>query len=394
MKSLHMIFLIALLGIAPRAPAQQSNGKAGAFLRLGAGARAEALGGAYTGYAADPSAIFWNAAGLAVPPVAGVVLGHNQLLLERNLNYVAGRLPWGGTRALGFGWMGLQVGNIEARSGNSPEPDYLFSDAENAFFLSFAQQLAGGLYMGSTLKLLSSRLANRSATGTGFDFSLLASPGQHLRVGLAVLNIGGHLKWETGYKDFVPMTMRGGLSYLFMEKLRFNLDAFAARGDALQIVWGAEANPLGLLPLRAGLSEGGLVGGFGMKLPTDRISISLDYAMARDGVGGEIVHKFSLGFDFPPGRKPATERPPLPRRQERATAIAPAAPRFSQLGHVRVSADLLNVRRGPGTSYPIIEKVARGAVLTNLDFKRGWYEVRLPSGEIGWVHGNYVKEVP
>src|SRR5207244_6511318 len=62
-----------LLGIAIAAPAraqfslgeQRAGTSSGAFLKIGVGARAVGLGESFVAVANDPSAIFWNPAGLA-----------------------------------------------------------------------------------------------------------------------------------------------------------------------------------------------------------------------------------------------------------------------------------------------------------------------------------------
>src|SRR5437016_304734 len=62
-----------LLGLAIAAPAraqfslgeQRAGTSSGAFLKIGVGARAVGLGESFVAVANDPSAIFWNPAGLA-----------------------------------------------------------------------------------------------------------------------------------------------------------------------------------------------------------------------------------------------------------------------------------------------------------------------------------------
>lgn len=56
-----------------------------------------------------------------------------------------------------------------------------------------------------------------------------------------------------------------------------------------------------------------------------------------------------------------------------------------------VTADSLNIRSGPSTSYSIKAKVAKGTVV-NLGSKssNGWYEVSLTNGITGWASGYYI----
>ncbi len=58
-----------------------------------------------------------------------------------------------------------------------------------------------------------------------------------------------------------------------------------------------------------------------------------------------------------------------------------------------ITASVLNVRRGPGTSNAIVTTVRQGASVTILEERGGWYRISYagaPSGEL-WVSGSYVR---
>ena len=57
---------------------------------------------------------------------------------------------------------------------------------------------------------------------------------------------------------------------------------------------------------------------------------------------------------------------------------------------VRINTDVLNVRAGAGTSYPINTQVRRGSVYTIVDEKNGWG--KLKSGA-GWIKLSYTVRV-
>lgn len=52
---------------------------------------------------------------------------------------------------------------------------------------------------------------------------------------------------------------------------------------------------------------------------------------------------------------------------------------------VTVNANILNIRSGPGLSYPIIQKGKAGDRFTLLQTKDDWYEVQLSNEKKGWV---------
>lgn len=57
---------------------------------------------------------------------------------------------------------------------------------------------------------------------------------------------------------------------------------------------------------------------------------------------------------------------------------------------VTVNVDNADVRRGAGTGFDVIARMARGARLSAIGFSRGWYRVRLFNGQDGWMPENTV----
>jgi uncharacterized protein YgiM (DUF1202 family) len=57
----------------------------------------------------------------------------------------------------------------------------------------------------------------------------------------------------------------------------------------------------------------------------------------------------------------------------------------AEAGQVAVTAELLNVRSGPGLDQPVFSQVVKGTVLVIQGSAEGWYYVQLPNGQFGWV---------
>jgi hypothetical protein len=79
-----------------------------------------------------------------------------------------------------------------------------------------------------------------------------------------------------------------------------------------------------------------------------------------------------------------------------ATPVPPATaspePTKTEMPNVAtVTAEMLNVRRGPGTTYAVITTVRRGSLLIVLeqDSTGGWLRVRLADGIEGWVYRTF-----
>jgi len=58
---------------------------------------------------------------------------------------------------------------------------------------------------------------------------------------------------------------------------------------------------------------------------------------------------------------------------------------------VQVTADILNVRSGPGTNYDKIAQLVKGDLSLWVKTEDDWVQVTLPGGETGWLNMPYVK---
>lgn len=62
---------------------------------------------------------------------------------------------------------------------------------------------------------------------------------------------------------------------------------------------------------------------------------------------------------------------------------------YQNVDYVSVTANLLNMRSGPGTNHQIKKQLPRGQILAVLERKNGWEKVALFEGLMGWVSGTY-----
>lgn len=58
--------------------------------------------------------------------------------------------------------------------------------------------------------------------------------------------------------------------------------------------------------------------------------------------------------------------------------------------HVVVDVNILHLREGPSTDDEILERLPLGTVLVVTGSQGEWLRVKIPGGEKGWVHGDYV----
>ncbi|HHY06646.1 MAG TPA: SH3 domain-containing protein [Clostridia bacterium] len=66
---------------------------------------------------------------------------------------------------------------------------------------------------------------------------------------------------------------------------------------------------------------------------------------------------------------------------------------LSTKGYVIITADVLNVRQGPGTGYALVTKIGLHERHEVGEVKDGWYKIKVKDIE-GWVSGEYVQFIP
>ena len=134
--------LLAILGIAVPLYAGTNAGLAGAFLRLGLGARALAMGDVGVALPASGYGIYYNPASLPHLERMTLLTSYSLLPLDRQLNFVgfaaplhplAGRAGEAMNAGVGLGWIGANSGDIDARDNDGNQIG-TFSNSENAFY--------------------------------------------------------------------------------------------------------------------------------------------------------------------------------------------------------------------------------------------------------------------
>jgi hypothetical protein len=250
------------------------TGECGAqFLKMGVGARACGMGEAFTAVADDPSAVYWNQAGLAQLDRVDVLAMQNFWLLDMSYQYLALAVP------SGIGTFGLSAaysssGTIPKYEDFQKTGDYTAYDATAslAYGRDIARIGAGDLGLGLGGRFIQQKIENEDAMGFAGDVGLLYRL-TLFNVGLAVQNIGPGIKFIER-ADPLPLDMNLGASgrigpVLLAADLGKYIDSKVRFGI------GAEGTLLKVLALRAGyntassFSAGGGVTWHG---------ISIDYA--------------------------------------------------------------------------------------------------------------------
>ncbi len=190
--------IILLLGASLWGQFTKEGTTAAQFLKIGVGARALGMGGAYVALADDGSAHFWNPAGLAAAEGIGVMLMHNAWLVNINHDYLSVALPAGNLGVLGLSVTVLTMGEQEITTVEQPDGTGAFYRVQDlAVGLSFARQVTDRLRYGLTAKYIHLQAWNESARTLAVDLGSVMNTGfKGIKIGMALSNFGGNIRYE------------------------------------------------------------------------------------------------------------------------------------------------------------------------------------------------------
>ena len=324
-QALRILFLIALSTAVTAVAHAGSAGRAGAYLKMGVGARALGMGSAFVAVADDSSAAFWNPAGLAKLQQAEATFMHADLTMDRDYNFLNYAHPLvnsdGESRGvvalshMRFGVDGIpETRMATARTDGTPltgdepatrsdgsytpgENVYIFSyfsDTEKNTFGTYARKLGNRIYGGVNVKYLQHDLFTNSADGWGMDLGFLYEASEKATVGLSVRDLGSSLKWDTesGREENLPTTTTFGIAYQARSNLLLAADINKVQDMNPKLFAGAEYWMQDYAALRVGANDGDLTLGASFKLDTWRF----DYSYADEILGD--AHRVSATKRF------------------------------------------------------------------------------------------------
>ncbi|MFW6134899.1 MAG: hypothetical protein ACOC5R_04930 [Elusimicrobiota bacterium] len=221
-----------------------------AFLDLGVGARATGMGGAFTSVSDDPTATYWNPAGLGrVTSVQGSCmldrLGSSEWPGIEDINpsfqFVNIIIPLNKIKVFNKGAVGISYESIRISDISKTYEDEsgvvhdgTFNDIEKAYFLSAGfPLLSEDVMLGGSFKYLTQEytdIKDAKAWGWDVDGGLLISLNKRFDVGVFARK-GAELIWDNEHVDKGFPGTRIGLSY--KRNIVENISVLGA-GDLIQ----------------------------------------------------------------------------------------------------------------------------------------------------------------
>ncbi len=259
------------------------------FLKIGVGARAAAMGEAFTAVADDSTSLYWNPAGLARVQGRELSAMYNVWFEGIGQGYVSAGFPLlGGTMALGTNY--VSMGDLEGRD-ESGNPTETFQASDLGISVGFAGRL-GRFLLGLSGGMIRSTIAGDTQSAFLSTVGGLVEISESFSLGVVAQNLGTKLG-----EDPLPLILKVGLA-LKLEPFCLAVDIGKSQDTDLYYCVGMEGWLGNIVALRAGYRTGRDVGpgwtaGLGFKMS----GFELDYAYVPYGELGD-THKVSLGMSF------------------------------------------------------------------------------------------------
>jgi len=279
---------------------------------LGFGARAIGLGQAYTALAQDPTAVFWNPAGLEFINQQSATFFHTTLFNATHFDFLGYAYPTLDLGSFGFGIGRLGFGDVPEYTRDN-EPGNTISFDEYQVFFSYAKKLPWyGITPGITIRWVRQGANNLSTdkasdSGVAADIGVMYRPDwivnaliQDWSFGLNIKNLfTPQLKPGDDVDDF-PFTTKLGI----MKKIRFGqagafnvlFDLNHSQNRDMKFYFGSEYDFNDMGRVRLGFNGSTLAFGLGGKY--DMFEIDYGYNAMEYTQVFSATHRISVTVNF------------------------------------------------------------------------------------------------
>ena len=309
---------------------------AATFLSIGQSARAIGMGSAFVGMQGDPSAMYWNPAGIAYIDGMSIMFDHTNWFADIGYNFLASTYSIDEFGTLGLSIIISDIGEMDVTTINQPDgTGQTFTATDLAITLAYAIKLTDNFAIGFNPKLIYQSIWNTEATAFAFDMGVqYRTPFDDMILAMSISNFGTKMKLEgtstlvlfdedpqsSGNNDKIPayletnswplpLIFRVGLAYVPIKsedhKLTLALDALHPSDNYESMNVGAEYTFMNIFSIRGGYkslflddSEESFALGFGVqKQIIGNVTLYFDYAYQDFGRLSD-VQKFTFAMSF------------------------------------------------------------------------------------------------
>jgi len=190
-------FAILTVVLATASLSAQNAGRAGAFARMGFGARGIAMGNSMTAVINGEISGYYNPALSAFAERRSASASVGILSFDRALNFLSYTQSIKPNAGLSFGLINAGVSKIDGRDGDGVHTED-YSTFENQFSLAFSNRVTEQVAFGAAIKLYHSKLFEEvTSTTVGFDIGVCVKATEALTIGAALIDVNSKYKWDT-----------------------------------------------------------------------------------------------------------------------------------------------------------------------------------------------------
>jgi hypothetical protein len=296
----HLIKLVIFAGllstllVGGSGQALAEDNHAFTTFRAGVGARALAMGGAYTAVADDATAGYWNPAGLTgIERFNLSSMISANMSYDRQYNYVALGYNFGGAGWGAFSW--VNGGTKDLPGYVDGQPTSPFNAGEHGFLFSYGNKLKK-LDVGMTFKVGYQKIGTESKSGVGFDAGLKYVLTDNVHLGVTARDLGTKIG-----PDAVPANFNLGIAAFAFEGFTFSADIQKIQHRSnVKVHLGSEYDyefaDKYFGAVRAGVNDGKFTVGAGLTV-MGKYSLDYAYVTETETFLGEN-HRVSLTLSF------------------------------------------------------------------------------------------------
>lgn len=333
---LIMMLATSLFGQTTNTDVSKRGTSAASFLSIGQGTRAIGMGSAFVAAADDPSALYWNPAGITKVPGFGFIADHTKWIADIDYNFLGMTYNLGNLGAIGISFTTSSIGEMKVTTIEKPEgTGETFSATDAAFSFAWAIQLTENFSIGFNPKFVYQSIWRTSSTAIAIDMGVqYVTPFDGMILGMSISNFGTKMQLvgsselvlydpdpnTTGNNGSIPaflqtdawelpLIFRVGVAYqplkLEQHKITLEVDALHVSDNYESVNLGAEYTFNDFFSIRGGYkslflqnSEESFSLGTGIKqLLLGNVAIQIDYAYLDFGRLNNI-QKFSILITF------------------------------------------------------------------------------------------------
>ena len=305
-------YIIFILATAALLNAGDKASFAGGFLRMGASARAMAMGSGFTAEIDAGFSAYHNPGSMVFTNKRQLGFSHHFLPLSRRFMAANISTPIPPSAGLGIAWISAGTDKIDGRTSSGEHTQYL-STSEDAFMISFAQRILPWFSAGLNIKILKHQLPmntmDLAGKGMGMDFGVFIRTEKGANLAFMVQDLNSRYHWKTDkifergkeYVEQFPTIYRAGTTFHYGKVYVAADGGMIMNGKELlgyTIRIGGEYPYMDHYFIRAGLGNGRMSVGIGVdwSLLKDN-DAKLDYAFVFENPAGS-AHIFTYAFTF------------------------------------------------------------------------------------------------